>query len=142
MSSSRSKPVGLHAVLAHDDAVFVVTEGGSTEPQGAVFLVDVVVLGEAVQRAVNRTVLRQRTLGIPAVEADAKFAEVLLDVSQDRLEPEIQDLAERAIPDQTASSHDQRIDIRILVAAFRFIGGQVTEEFALRALVLRIDLLQ
>src|SRR5688572_334138 len=70
----RRSPVG-----AVDDAILVVAEGGRTEPQRAVVLEDMAVLTEALDGALDPTLLVQSTFAGPHVEVDAEPFETGLD---------------------------------------------------------------
>jgi hypothetical protein len=75
--------VGRLAVRADDHAILVVTEGGRTEPQRAVLLVDVAMLAQPIDRTVHPALRMESPLAGPHVEAHAEAGETGLDALAD-----------------------------------------------------------
>ena len=120
--------VGRFTVLAHQDAVLLVAEGGRAEPQRALVLVDVAAFPEALHRPPDVARVHQRAFGEPFVEGDAELLEVAPDVGDLRLPGEREDPAVALGAEQGAGARDQRIHVGFLVSALRLVGGDAVHE--------------
>ena len=118
--------VGLLAVLAHHHAILFIAEFGGAEPGGAVLHHQPSLLLEHREGMIDGAALRQRTFRTPAIEHHAELGEVVADIGEHRGERELQHLAEAVGPDELARAADERVDVRLLVAAGR-VRGQVGE---------------
>ena len=83
---------------------------------------------QRVERPIDRTVVAQLALGKPAVEGDTEFFEILADVVEDSGERQIEHAAERCLADQGPGARNQRVDVRVLVAALRLVRRQTCEQ--------------
>ncbi len=122
--------VGLLAVGAHHDAVFLVAEGSRAEPGGAVLLEGMAVGAQPLQRAVDRSAVRavaEVAFGVPAVEADAELGQVVADVGEDRRESLVEHGLEVRRAEQRLRARDNGVYIGVFVAALGLVGRQPGE---------------
>ncbi len=109
--------VGEQAVLALDDAVLLVAEGGGLEPLGAVLHVDVALFFEQLDAAGHQAGVVERLLGIPDFEFDAEFLEVVAAVFELLVERMLMNVVPVAA-EQLLGLGDQRIEMQFALLSW------------------------
>ena len=119
--------IRLDAVLAHDDAIFIVAELRGAKPLRAVLLVHAILLTQFHDRAIDRTAGRELALRGPAIEAHTERGEIIANLAEHLVEAVLQHLLEADVADQFTRARDHGIDILVLVTAGGGIRRQVGE---------------
>ena len=125
--SQVGREVGFRAVLAHDHPILLVAELGAPEPPGAVLLISASGRFQSLDRALDGAAVDQAALREPVVEQHAEFGQVLANVGENSLHRQVEDAPIGRGADQFARPRDDGVDVRVLVAALRFVGGQIRE---------------
>ncbi len=119
--------VGLRAVLANDDTVFLVAKIRCLEPRGAISLVEHVTLFEHRECLVDCITPGETLFGVPAIEGHAEFPKIVFDVVANRVERLLADVIKTGVAQQGFRLFDQRFDIGFLIA-LRSVGWQARKQ--------------
>src|SRR6185437_14826482 len=103
--------VGLLSVLAHYHAVLLVAELRGAKPGRSLLGVEPRLALEPSERAVDRAALLQRALGIPAVEVNPEFTEIVTDVGEHLRKRVREHAAERLRSNEITRPFHQRVDV-------------------------------
>ncbi len=100
---------------------------GALEPQGAVLEVGMTRRLQRGHRALDLSAVDQRAFRKPGIVSHAELGQIFANIGQDAAESQIQHAAKCRIAEQQPRTHDQRIDVLVLVAALRFVRRQILE---------------